>query len=106
MKNIIFNMNLPISVTCFVLFVAASIVTSSVKRNLNKKEIERNNRKYFMQDTLPEDHERFMNDMELCKRQTNASDMDISEWMYRVTPTTKEAKCLNACLSNQLGIVS
>lgn len=41
-----------------------------------------------------------------CKNETNASDMDLEQILNRGIPATKEAKCLNACFMNKLGVVS
>lgn len=60
----------------------------------------------FMQENSGE-FEKFMLDQaKICQKDTNASDQDVKEMLDAVTPTTKVAKCLNACLIKKLGIVS
>lgn len=52
-----------------------------------------------------ESDERYM-ELIACKNETNASDMDLELMISRAIPATKEAKCLNACYLNKLGVVS
>lgn len=40
-----------------------------------------------------------------CKETEKASDEDVENMINKVKPTTKEAKCLNACMMTQFGVV-
>ncbi|KAG5681356.1 hypothetical protein PVAND_010800 [Polypedilum vanderplanki] len=40
-----------------------------------------------------------------CKAQENASDQDVEELSNGKAPTTKEGKCLSACMGKQFGII-
>lgn len=41
-----------------------------------------------------------------CKEKEGASDKDLKELINDVLPTTKEGKCLNACVMELVGIVN
>lgn len=53
-----------------------------------------------------EEATRFMADVNLCKTEAGATDADVGDLYNRVLPTTKPAKCFNACVLNKLAIVS
>jgi len=44
-------------------------------------------------------------DVEACRNETGASITDLNELDARMIPTTKIAKCFNACVMNKLGIM-
>lgn len=54
----------------------------------------------------PEEGQKFINDVNTCKNLTNATDLDVKDLYERSIPTTKPAKCLNACVMMKLGVVS
>lgn len=54
----------------------------------------------------PEAGEKFMNDVNTCKTQSGATDVDVKDLYEHSLPTTKPAKCLNACVMMKLGVVS
>lgn len=54
----------------------------------------------------PEDNEKFMANIQLCQKESGASEADISDLFSRVMPTTKPAKCFNECIMNKLEMVS
>lgn len=54
----------------------------------------------------PEESEMFMTDVHLCKNETGATDADVADLYNRVLPTTKPAKCFNACVFDKIEIVS
>lgn len=41
-----------------------------------------------------------------CKEKEGASDADVEEMINKKIPTNKPAKCLNACMMDQFGVVS
>lgn len=43
---------------------------------------------------------------ENCRNETGASDKDLQQLENRVTPTTKQGKCLEACYLNYMQVVS
>lgn len=61
---------------------------------------------YFEQESSDEMEKFIADQATFCQKDTNASDKDVKELLDGAEPTTKVAKCLNACLMNKLGIVS
>lgn len=53
-----------------------------------------------------QESDKFMNDVYACKNETGATDMDMEDLYNRNLPTTKQAKCLNACVFKKLDLVS
>lgn len=54
----------------------------------------------------PEESEKFFTYIQICKNETGATEADVGDLYNRVLPTTKPAKCLNACVFDKIEIVS